>query len=214
MYLVSSGFSFKPTSSSSSSSSTQFSQEWARRKVVVKHSIKSNQIYHMANVPPEGIQDEKPSPGKNPMTELPRGGGGTIPYGKASPSMVNLPPPPQTHKFYDGGTNTMADCPPGNHTIYGKRSPWRNTIWQYFPKSPPAQIPYVILGVNFFDGGGGGNKSHRWWTFTRQLYIVFALFRANEYHSSWLMLLAKTTFIVTATNGCRSPINCASNYFI
>ena len=43
MYLVSSGFSFKPTSScSSSSSSTQFSQEWARRKVVVKHSIKSN----------------------------------------------------------------------------------------------------------------------------------------------------------------------------
>ena len=40
MYLVSSGFSFKPTSSSSSSSSTQFSQEWARRKVVVKHSIK------------------------------------------------------------------------------------------------------------------------------------------------------------------------------
>ena len=45
MYLVSSGFYFKPTSSSSSSSSssTQFSQEWARRKVVVKHSIKSNQ---------------------------------------------------------------------------------------------------------------------------------------------------------------------------
>ena len=41
MYLVSSGFSFKPTSSSSSSSSTQFSQEWACRKVVVKHSIKS-----------------------------------------------------------------------------------------------------------------------------------------------------------------------------
>ena len=29
---------------SSASSSTQFSQEWARRKVVVKHSIKSNQI--------------------------------------------------------------------------------------------------------------------------------------------------------------------------
>ena len=44
MYLVSSGFSFKPTSSSSSSSSTQFSQEWARRKVVVKHSIKSNPV--------------------------------------------------------------------------------------------------------------------------------------------------------------------------
>ena len=30
---------------SSSSSSTQFSQEWARRKVVVKHSIKSNTFY-------------------------------------------------------------------------------------------------------------------------------------------------------------------------
>ena len=42
MYLVSSGFSFKPTSScSSSSSSNRFSQEWARRKVVVKLSIKS-----------------------------------------------------------------------------------------------------------------------------------------------------------------------------
>ena len=40
MYLVSSGFSIKPTSSSSSSSSTQFSQEWVCRKVVVKHSIK------------------------------------------------------------------------------------------------------------------------------------------------------------------------------
>ena len=42
MFLVSSDFSFKPTSSSSSSSSTQFSQEWVCRKVVVKHSIKSN----------------------------------------------------------------------------------------------------------------------------------------------------------------------------
>ena len=42
MYLVSSGFSFKPTSSSSSS--TQFSQEWVCRKVVVKtfNKIKSN----------------------------------------------------------------------------------------------------------------------------------------------------------------------------
>ena len=43
MYLVSSGFSFKPTSSSSSSSLTQFNQELVCRKVVVKHSIKSNQ---------------------------------------------------------------------------------------------------------------------------------------------------------------------------
>ena len=46
---MSSGFSFKPTSScSSSSSSTQFSQEWARRKVVVKHSIKSNQTHRVS----------------------------------------------------------------------------------------------------------------------------------------------------------------------
>ena len=46
MYLVSSGFSFKPTSSSSSSSSssTQFSQEWVCRKVVVKHSIQGNSV--------------------------------------------------------------------------------------------------------------------------------------------------------------------------
>ena len=36
MYLVSSGFSFKP------SSSTQFSQERVCRNVVVKNSIKSN----------------------------------------------------------------------------------------------------------------------------------------------------------------------------
>ena len=51
MYLVSSGFSFKPTSScSSSSSSTQFSQEWARRKVVVKHSIKSKSNVLWMNV--------------------------------------------------------------------------------------------------------------------------------------------------------------------
>ena len=37
MYLVSCGFSFKPTSSSSSS--TQFIQEWVCKNVVVKHSI-------------------------------------------------------------------------------------------------------------------------------------------------------------------------------
>ena len=56
MYLVSSGFSFKPTSSSSS---TQFSQEWARRKVVVKHSIKSNQSRQPNKLP------EIVSPGMN-----------------------------------------------------------------------------------------------------------------------------------------------------
>ena len=45
MYPVSSGFSFKPTSFSSSSLSTQFSQQWVYRKVVVRHSIKSKQHY-------------------------------------------------------------------------------------------------------------------------------------------------------------------------
>ena len=42
MYLVSSGFSFKPTSSSSS---PQFNQEWVCRKVVVKHSINYKLIH-------------------------------------------------------------------------------------------------------------------------------------------------------------------------
>ena len=52
MYPVSSGFSFKPTSSSSSSSLTQFSQEWVCRKVVVKHSIKSNLLNHRLEIFP------------------------------------------------------------------------------------------------------------------------------------------------------------------
>ena len=44
----------------------------------------------MANVPPEGIPYGKPSPGRNPIAELPQGE--IIPYGKPSPSMANLPP--------------------------------------------------------------------------------------------------------------------------
>ena len=59
----------------------------------------------------EGIPYGKPSSGINLMAEPPQGG--TIPYGKASPSMVNLPP----HKSHDKGTNTMVDCPHGNNTI-------------------------------------------------------------------------------------------------
>ena len=35
-------------------------------------------ICHMANVPPEGIPYGKPSPGRNPMAELPQGGNNTI----------------------------------------------------------------------------------------------------------------------------------------
>ena len=53
-------------------------------------------------------------------------------YGKVSPSMVDPP-----HTFIDKGTNTMADCPPGN-----------NTIWQTFHMKeylmanlPPEEIP-------------------------------------------------------------------------
>ena len=58
-------------------------------------------------------------------------------YGKASPSMVDHPPPPHTHTFLDKGTNTMADCPLGNYTM-----------WQTFPMKeylmanlPPEEIP-------------------------------------------------------------------------
>ena len=58
--------------------------------------------------------------------------------GEASPSMVDHPPPPpHTHTFLDKGTNTMADCPLGNYTI-----------WQTFPMKeylmanlPPEEIP-------------------------------------------------------------------------
>ena len=46
-------------------------------------------LYHIANVPPEGIPYGKPSPGRNPIAELPQGE--IIPYGKPSPSMANLP---------------------------------------------------------------------------------------------------------------------------
>ena len=58
-------------------------------------------------------------------------------YGKASPSMVDHPPPPHTHTFLDKGRNTMADCPLGNYTM-----------WQTFPMKeylmanlPPEEIP-------------------------------------------------------------------------
>ena len=61
-----------------------------------------------------------PSPGSNPMTELPQGGKQyhmvKFPLGNKSP------PPPHTHKFHDRGTNTMGDCPRENYTI-----------WQTFP---------------------------------------------------------------------------------
>ena len=46
-------------------------------------------LYHMANVSPEGIPYGKPSPGRNPMAELPQGGNNVI--WSSFPSMVNLP---------------------------------------------------------------------------------------------------------------------------
>ena len=84
-------------------------------------------LYHMANVPPEGIPYGKPSPGRNPIAELPQ----------------------------------------GNNTIW-QAFPPEEIPWQNFPlygKSPPTQIPYVILGqhVRFFFWGGGAldNLSNR-----------------------------------------------------
>ena len=73
MYLVSSGFSFKPTSSSSSS--TQFSQEWARRKVVVKHSIKSNS-YNMAQFSLNNVHKRPKTPSFHFLHTIYSGGGG------------------------------------------------------------------------------------------------------------------------------------------
>ena len=115
-------------------------------------------------VPPEGIPYGKPSPGRNPMAELPiwqtfpreKSQGGTIPYSKSSPSMVRNPmaelpqggtipysksspsmvnPPPPIHTFHDEGTNTMAMIP-GNDTIWHifPMNFRRNTIWQTFPR--------------------------------------------------------------------------------
>ena len=87
----------------------------------------------MANLPPEGIRYGKPSPGRNPIAELPQ------------------------------GNNTMWQTSPQKKSD-GRTSPGgNNTIWQTFPlygKSPPTQIPYVILGqhVRFLLGGGGGRN--------------------------------------------------------
>ena len=47
-------------------------------------------LYHIANVPTEGIPYGKPSPGRNPIAELPQGE--IIPYGKPSPLYGKSPP--------------------------------------------------------------------------------------------------------------------------
>ena len=99
-------------------------------------------LYHMADVTPEGIPYGKPSPGRNPIAEVPQ----------------------------------------GNNTIW-QAFPPEEIPWQNFPlygKSPPTQSPYVILGqhVRFvLGGGGGGEKSHRWPTFTIWYFI-----RGREIH--------------------------------
>ena len=93
-------------------------------------------LYHMTNVPPEGIPYSKPSPGRNPIAGLPQG-------------------------YY----TIWQAFPP-------EEIPWQNS--PLYGKSPPTQIPYVILGqhVRFvLGGGGGGTKSHRWGTFTTWYFI-------------------------------------------
>ena len=74
--------------------------------------------YNMANLPPEEI----------PWQNFPRGE--TIPYGKATPSMVNLPPT----QISWWGNKYHGRFPPPEIIPYGKRSLWRNTIWQTFPR--------------------------------------------------------------------------------
>ena len=68
-------------------------------------------LYHMANVPLE-----------------------RIPYGKASPSMVNLPPPHTNFMMREQIPWHIAPPPPPEIMPYGKLSPGRNTIWQTFPR--------------------------------------------------------------------------------
>ena len=56
----------------------------------------------MANVSHEGISYGKPSPGRNPIAELPQGE--IIPYGKPSPGrnpMAELPPLWQISVYWD-----------------------------------------------------------------------------------------------------------------
>ena len=103
-------------------------------------------LYHMANIPPEGILYGKPSAGRNPMAELPQGE--IIPYGKLPP-----PPPP--------GRNLMAELPQGGGAIpYGKPPPSMANLLQH---------KFHGGGTNTWGGGGGGGeKSHRWGTFIRE----------------------------------------------
>ena len=68
----------------------------------------------MANLPPEGIPYGKPSPGRNPIAELPQGGGGN----NTMRQLANLPPP-------------MAELPQGEIILYGKPSPSMANLLQH-----------------------------------------------------------------------------------
>ena len=54
-------------------------------------------------------------------------------YGRASPSMVDLSPPP-THTHLLIREQIPWQIVPSEIIPYGKRSPWRNTLWQTFPR--------------------------------------------------------------------------------
>ena len=101
--------------------------------------LSPRKLYHMANVPPEGIPYGKPSPG-NPIAELPQGNN-TI--WQAFP-----------------GRNPMAELPP---------------LWQI--SSHTNSICNIATACAICFGMGGGEKSHRWGTFTIWYFI-----RGKEIH--------------------------------
>ena len=105
-----------------------------------------------------------PPPGRNPMAELPQGE--IIPYGKPSTwrnTLWQTFPRKKSHSRTSPGGIIPCGKPSPRKKSDGRTSPKENnTIWQTFPlygKSPPKQIPYVILGqhVRFLLGGGGRN---------------------------------------------------------
>ena len=114
---------------------------------------------HMGIIPP-------PPPLTPPPQEM-------IPYGKRPPEGIPYGKP-------SPGRNPIAGFPQGYNTIW-QAFPPEEIPWQNFPlygKSPPTQIPYVILGQHVrFVLGGGGTKSHRWGTFTMWYFI-----RGKEIH--------------------------------
>ena len=95
----------------------------------------------MANVPHEGIPYGKPSPGRNPIAELPQGG--IIPCG--------TPPPP--------GRNPMAELPQEGIIPYGKPSPSMANLLQH----KLHKLCNIGTACAIFVGRGGGEKSMGGW---------------------------------------------------